>query len=301
MKPAFGDPGARKIAKLLIPRAFGSALYQINVFVDSILASFESVIGPGGQSALYYSNRLFQLPLAIFGVSLAQAILPTFSAQAVKKDLEGMKETMLVVSRSLAFVALPAAAGLIALSGPIVRIIFQRGKFDAYSTGITSSALFFYGFGLLSCCLIKILVNAFYALQDTRTPVKIMCVSVSLNVALSVALMYPLKIGGLALASSISATVNLCLLYRALRARIGPLGARAAAGDMARILAAAVVMGLFASGYGRWVLVPRAGAGSGLQAALLGAGILASIAVYFAAAYAVRVPEARKIAAWKRA
>ncbi len=301
MKPVFGDPGAHKIAKLLIPRAFGSALYQINVFVDSILASFESVIGPGGQSALYYSNRLFQLPLAIFGISLAQAILPTFSAQAVKNDLKGMKETLVVVSRSLAFVTLPAAAGLIALARPIVHIIFERGKFDAYSTGITSSALFFYAFGLLSCCLIKILVNAFYAMQDTRTPVKIMCVSVSLNVALSVALMWPLKIGGLALASSISATVNLFLLYRALRARIGPLGAAAAARDLVKILGSAVVMGLFAFAYGRFVLVPRAEAGSGLQAAFLAAGIAASVAVYFAVAYAAGVPEARKIAAWKRA
>lgn len=300
-KPAFGDPGARKIAKLLIPRAFGSALYQINVFVDSILASFESIVGPGGQSALYYSNRLFQLPLAIFGISLAQAILPTFSAQALKSDFKGMKETLVVVSRSLAFVALPAAAGLIALSRPIVHIIFERGQFDAYSTGITSTALFFYAFGLLSCCLIKILVNAFYAMQDTRTPVKIMCVSVSLNVALSLVLMGPLKIGGLALASSISATVNLFLLYRALRARIGSLGARAAARDLAKIFGSAVVMGLFAFAYGHFVLVPQTGAGSGFQAALLAGGIAVSIVVYFAVTYVVRVPEARKIAAWKRA
>ncbi len=301
MKPSFGDPSARQIVKLLIPRAFGSALYQINVFVDSILASFESIVGPGGQSALYYSNRLFQLPLAIFGISLAQAILPTFSAQAVKKDVNGMKETIVVVSRSLAFAVLPAAAGLIALAQPIVRIIFERGKFDAYSTGITSTALFFYAFGLLSCCLIKIFVNAFYAMQDTRTPVKIMCVSVSINVALSVALMGPLKIGGLALASSLSATVNLFLLYRALRARIGPLGARAAARDLVKILGSAAVMGCFAFAYGRFMLMPYAGAGSGVQAALLAVGIAASIAVYFAVTYAVRVPEARKIAAWKRA
>jgi putative peptidoglycan lipid II flippase len=299
-RPRFGHPGARKIAKLLVPRALGSGIYQINVFVDSILASFESIVGPGGQSALYYSNRLFQLPLAVFGLALAQAILPTFSTQVVKNDLKGLKETLAVACRSLAFVALPAAAGLIALAEPIVRIIFERGKFDSYSTGITSSALFFYAFGLLSCCLVKIFVNVFYAMQDTRTPVKIMGVSVALNVALSLALMGPLKIGGLALASSVSATLNLLLLYRALRRRIGPLGARAAGRDLLKILFCAAAMGAVAFAYGRWALAAHAEMARGTQAGLLGVGIAASVAFYFALTHAARVPEARRIASWKR-
>src|SRR3990167_948626 len=164
---AFGLEAVRRIGKLLVPRAFGSALYQVNVLVDSVLASFESIVGAGGQSALYYSNRFFQLPLAIFGLSLAQAILPTFSSQMIRQDIQGFKETFSLAVRSLALVVLPASVGLVVLAKPIIRIVFQHGRFDAYSTQVTSSALFFYAFGLLSCCLIKILVNAFYSMQDT--------------------------------------------------------------------------------------------------------------------------------------
>jgi len=141
--PVFGSSAIKKIGRLLLPRALGSALYQINVFVDSILASFESIVGAGGQSALYYSNRLFQLPLAIFGVALAQAILPTFATQIVQGDMKKFKETLSLALRSLMLVVLPASVGLVVLARPIVRIIFEHGHFNAYSTAITANALFF--------------------------------------------------------------------------------------------------------------------------------------------------------------
>ncbi len=298
-RPAFDD-SAKKIGKLLLPRALGSALYQINVFVDSILASFESIVGAGGQSALYYANRLFQLPLAIFGIALAQAILPTFSLQMVKGNLKEFKATLETALRTLAFVALPATAGLVALSRPIVRIIFERGKFDAYSTSITSSALFFYAFGLLSCCYIKILVNSFYAMQDTRTPVKTMLFSVGLNVALSLVFMRTMGIGGLTLASSISATVNMALLYAALRRRLGSLGGRRVLAAAAPMGASAALMGGLAFAYDRWVLEPRAFHGAALEGALLALGIAACVGVYFAACFWFRIEEARKIWSWRR-
>lgn len=299
-RPKFRHPAARKIGKLLVPRALGSALYQINVFVDSILASFESIVGPGGQSALYYSNRLFQLPLAIFGVSLAQALLPTFSAQMVQGDRAAFKKTFSVAVRTLMIFVLPASVGLIVLCRHIVRIIFEHGKFNAYSTDITSNALFFYGFGLLSCCLIKVLVNSFYAMHDTRTPLKTMLVAVSLNVCLSLIFMRFLKIGGLALASSISATVNVVSLYRHLRKRVGTLDEARIFASFCRVAAAAAVMGAVAWFYGRAVLEPHEGTRRLAQGGLLFGGIVLSAVVYFASIILFRVEEARKFMPWAK-
>lgn len=280
--PTIGHGPAKKIGKLLIPRALGSALYQINVFVDSILASFESIVGPGGQSALYYSNRLFQLPLAIFGVAIAQALLPTFSTQLVKNDLKAFKETLTLAIRSLAIIALPASVGLIILAEPIIRIIFQRGRFDAFSTAITSNALFYYAFGLLSCCFIKVLVNAFYAMQDTRTPVKTMFFSVTLNVILSLFFMRLLGLGGLPLASSISATVNMALLYFWLRKRIGAIGEVKIIQTLAQAGAAAGVMAACCFFYKIRIILPHAEDPRQIQSLLLAGGIVLSVAVYFA-------------------
>ncbi len=295
MAPDWGHGLLKKIGKLLIPRAFGSALYQINVFVDSILASFEGIVGVGGQSALYYSNRLFQLPLAIFGLSLAQAILPTFSTQIVRGDIKAFKETLSMAVRSLMLVVLPASVGLIMLANPIVRIIFERGAFDAYSTTITSSALFFYAFGLLSCCIIKILVNAFYSMQDTKTPVKTALFSVCLNIVLSLILMGPLKIGGLTLASSISATVNVALLYYFLRKKIGGFEEPRIIRSFFKIAAASVLMGATVFFYDRFVLQANLQAPRLWQAAYLGLGIILSILFYFGAAFLLKIEEMKKL------
>ncbi len=300
-KPDFGHGLVVRIGKLLIPRAFGSALYQINVFVDTIIASFESIVGVGGQSALYYSNRLFQLPLAIVGISLAQAVLPTFSTQMIREDLKGFRETFSMAVRSIAVVVLPASVGLITLSGPIVRILFERGRFDAYSTHITSGALFFYAFGLLSCCYIKILVNAFYAMQDTRTPVKTALFSLLVNIVFCLIFMYPLKIGGLALASSISATVNVLLLYTHLKKKIGDLDEKRILAGLAKMFLAAVMMGAAAMAYNYWVLVPQASSPRLFQLLCLGLGIALSILTYVGLALLLKIQEVRKIFSWRTA
>ena len=298
--PRLNDGNAKKIGKLLIPRAMGSALYQINVFVDSILASFESIVGAGGQSALYYSNRLFQLPLAIFGVALAQAILPTFSTQIVRGDMKGFKETFSLAVRTLMMVVIPASVGLVVLSRPIVRIIFEHGRFNAYSTTITCNALFFYGFGLLSCCCIKILVNSFYAMQDTKTPVRTMSFAVLLNIALSLVLMRSLKIGGLALASSLSATVNAGLLYYYLRKKVGSLDGRKIWSSFLKILFVSLLMGFVAFLFNRLVIETHAASSARTQAVYLAAGIILSIVSYLAAVFLFRIEEMQKFFRWPR-
>lgn len=300
-RPDWAHSGAKKIGRLLIPRALGSALYQINIFVDSILASFESIVGPGGQSALYYANRLFQLPLAIFGLAMAQAVLPSFSEQLVQKDVPAFKRTFSMAVRSLMLVVLPASVGLVVWAEPIVRILFQHGHFDAYSTSITSGALFFYAFGILSCSLIKVLANSFYAMQDTKTPMRTMFVSVIANVALSLLLMRSLKLGGLTLASTISVTLNVVLLYSALRKRIGAIDEKRIASAFMRMLAASALMGVFCRLYAMAVLGPLSASAKTPQAAGLVAGILASIAVYVLFARLLGIEEMKKVLAWKRA
>lgn len=295
-RPKWKDPAVRRIGKLLIPRAMGSALYQVNIFVDSILASFESIVGPGGQSALYYSNRLFQLPLAIIGLSLAQAVLPTFSSQIVQKDYAAFKKTFEQTVRSMALLIVPAAVALAVWARPIVRVIFEHGRFDSYSTHITSGTLFFYTFGLFSCCLIKVLANAFYAMHDTRTPVKMMTFAVVINIALSIWFMQSLKIAGLALASSLSATVNMCLLYARLERRVGTLLDKSVFIEFLKILGASVLMGFLIFSYDLFILA-RLGqeATRTIRFLVLFGGILAGLISYFIGLKIFRVRRLREL------
>ncbi|MCM8783626.1 MAG: murein biosynthesis integral membrane protein MurJ [Candidatus Omnitrophica bacterium] len=244
LKDCFKHPGVNKIGKLLLPRVLGSGVYQINLFVDTILASLSKIVGEGGVSALYYSNRLVQLPLAIFGISVAQAALPTMAIESQENNFDKLSQTILFSLRNVFFITLPSAVGLIALSVPITRILFQRGEFGIYSTQITSSALLFYSLGLFAYVGIKILVSAFYSLQDTFTPVKISSLSLLINIILNVILMFPLKVSGLALATALSASFNFSLLFKHLRKRIASLEAKDLLFSSMRILLASLCMGI---------------------------------------------------------
>ncbi len=291
----WSHPLFKKIGKLLIPRALGSAIYQINVFVNSILASFDGVVGAGGLSALYYANRLFQLPLAIFAISLAQAALPTFSMQIIREDREGFKKTLSVTIRSTLFIAIPASVGLALLADSMIRVLFERGHFDEYSSRITSSALYFYSFGLVACCLIKLLVNAFYAMHDTKTPVKTMLTAVGFDILFSLLFMRSLKIGGLALASSLSATLNMMFLYRALRKKIGPLDEKKILKEFLKIIAASAGMGLVILFFDHFFIRPSLGSPILKQGLYLFGSIILGILVYMGLARVLKVEGPRKL------
>lgn len=214
-------PRAKQIGKLLLPRVFGSAIYQLNIFVDTICASLGNIAGEGAVAAIYYANRIIQFPMAVFGIALASAVLPTMSELAAEKDLEKFKKTLMFSLRGIFLIMIPSSVMLIVLSQPLTKIFFQRGQFNSYSTAITSSALLFYAFGLFAYAGVKILVSCFYSLQDTLTPVKVAGLSLIVNVVLNVTLMFPLKVGGIALASAISAGLNFCILFYILKKRIG--------------------------------------------------------------------------------
>ncbi|MFH1854427.1 MAG: murein biosynthesis integral membrane protein MurJ [Candidatus Omnitrophota bacterium] len=214
-------PAVKKIGKLLIPRILGSCVYQINIFINTMLASLAYIVGEGGVAALYYANRIFQFPLAIFGIALAQAVLPTMSREALESGLGKLRDTFSFSIRAVNFIMLPASIGLIMLSKPITSTLFERGMFDHYSTVITAQALSFYSIGLFSYAGIKILVSCFYSLKDTLTPVKVASASLVINILLSIILMFPLKISGLALATSFSGIFNFFILFFILRKKIG--------------------------------------------------------------------------------
>lgn len=236
-------PAAKRIGKLLLPRMLGTAVYQLNVFIDTMLASLFWIVGAGGVAALYYSNRLLQYPFAVFALALAQVVLPTMSAHAAHKNIEKLKETISFSLRAVFLIMIPSSIGLMILGKPIITILFERGAFGSYSTQITNSALFFYCFGLFAYAGIKILVNSFYSLQDTFTPVKTASLSLMVNVILNVILMWPLKIGGLALATSVAGIFNFFLLFFILQKKIGRINWRKIVDSFLRVLLAAIIMG----------------------------------------------------------
>lgn len=210
-------PGIKKIAFLMIPSIIGLSVDQINAFVDNICASF---LQSGSITALYYSNRVMQLPLAIFGLALATVSLPAMSKAAALKDMETLNKSLTFSIKLSIFALLPAAAGLMIMGFPITRLLFERGRFDIGASFITDQALFYYSLGLPAYAITKLLANAFYAFQDTKTPVKTAAASMILHVVLCIVLMYPMGVGGLALATSVSAYFNLLLLALLLKKKI---------------------------------------------------------------------------------
>jgi putative peptidoglycan lipid II flippase len=287
-------PIVKRIGRLLLPRALGTAVYQLSVLIDTVLASLAWIVGAGGVAALYYSNRLVQLPLAVFGISLATAALPKMSREVASNEIGKLKDTISFSLRAVFAIMVPAAVGLIVLSEQIVRILFQRGEFTAYSTAITASALFFYSFGLFAYAGIKILVSTYYSMGDTRTPVKTAAISLAVNLVLNLILMWPLKIGGLALATSIAATTNFIMLYVMLTKRIGDIGTARILSSFARICAAAAIMGVMTFTAARAFLQAT---DLSLFAVLvrLAATILVSGIVYIIAAYLIGVKDVRKL------
>lgn len=238
---SFGHPGLRKIALLVLPVTLGMAVAQINIIVSNILASF---LPSGSITYLFYSLHLVQFPIGVFGVAMGMAALPSLTGHALRGDTERLREDFSHALRVLFFISVPAMAGLIALREPIVSTLFQRGRFDYAATVGTSEALLFYSFGIWAIVGVRVLAVTSYSMQDTRTPVKSAVVALLTNVVLSLALMWPMKHGGLALANAISSMVNFALLFHLMRRRLGRLEGRRIARSFIKVSAASAVMGV---------------------------------------------------------
>lgn len=208
------DEGVRRIGKLMLPALFGVSVSQINLLLDTLLASF---LESGSVSWLYYSDRLNNLPLGIFAIAIGVVILPALSEKHASQQGEGFAKTLDWAVRMLFLLALPAALALIVLATPLMATIFYHGEITAYDVGKMSLSLQAYGSGLLAFMMIKVLAPGYYARQDTRTPVKIGIQAMVVNMVLNLALVFPLQHAGLALATSLSAYFNVYMLYRGLR------------------------------------------------------------------------------------
>ena len=213
--------GVSKILKLMLPAVIGSSVAQINLLLDTVIASFLMV---GSVSWLYYSDRLLEFPLGIFGIAIATVILPALSKQHARDSADEFNQTLNWAVRLVLIIAIPACIGLFILAAPVLATLFQYGEFSASDTYLASLSLMAYIAGLPAFILIKILAPGFYARQDTKTPVRIGIIAMVSNMALNILFVVPLVMYnyeaphvGLALATSCSAYLNAFMLYRGLR------------------------------------------------------------------------------------
>ena len=239
----FKHPGVTQVKRLMLPRLASTSIYQLNNFVDSIFGSLVAIFGDGGVAVLYFAYRLIQFPIGIFSNAIAQAILPTFSTQALlDENRDELKYTLSWGLRTVLFVMLPITAIFMVLAGPLVFNLFGGGRFDFNSGLLTANALFFYSIGLSAYGGTKILQSCFFALKDTVTTTKIAGLGLGMNIILNTVLMFPLKIGGLALATSVSGITTFFFLFFILKKRLDGFGEHKILKSFLRILVASFFM-----------------------------------------------------------
>jgi len=293
---SLSDPGLRQVLRLMGPAAIGGAAVQVNIVVNSNFASqltdAAGAVIDGPVAWLGYAFRFMQLPLGLFGVAIASATLPAISRDAERGRINEFRDTL---SRSLGLVFLltiPSAMGLIVLSRPLVGLIYQHGKFTATDTEQTAIALSFYCLGLAGYAAIKVLTPAFYALNDVRVPALISVMSILLNYAFNWTLVHVFGLGhgGLALSTSLVATLNFIALLWFMRDKIDGVEGRRLSSGVGKILVASTAMGLFcaASSYG---MRQAFGIGALGRAADLAVSIPIGVAVLYALCRLMRVDE----------
>ncbi|MEM0909382.1 MAG: murein biosynthesis integral membrane protein MurJ [Pseudomonadota bacterium] len=202
-----------KVRTLMIPALFGVSVSQINLLLDTMIASF---LVTGSISWLYYSDRLLEFPLGLFGIAIATVILPALSKNHVNEDKKTFSETLDWAIKLIASLGIPAAVGLFVLSLPMLLLIFQRGAFSVDDGVMASYSLMAYSFGLFGFMLVKILAPAFYSRQDTKTPVKYGIITMVANMVFNLIFAIPFGYVGLAIATAISGWLNAILLYQRL-------------------------------------------------------------------------------------
>ena len=284
----FSSPEIRTIALLMLPSVFGVGVYYLNITVSAILAS---LLTQGSVSYLYYAQRLFEFPQGIFTASVAQAVLPSMSRQAAGGDIAGMKESLSFGVRLMLFITIPAMAGLMVCSIPIFSLIFMGGAFDYETVVNSASALLYYSLGLSFVALTRVLAPVFYALKDTKTPVYTALIAFIINLCFSLALMGPLKHGGLALATTLSAFCNMLMLLWFLRRKIGSFGGNSIMLTAVKSSAASIPMAAavwYSCSFIDW---SQAGHKM-LKGSVLGGSIICGSALYILAVKLLRSEEA---------
>ena len=245
--------GVGRIITLMVPTLFAVSVTQINLLIDTVIASF---LETGSISWLYFSNRLVEFPLGVFGIALATVILPNLAAEHTGRDNAAFNKTLDWALRWVILVGLPAGVGLILLAAPLLTALFQYNEFSRYDVRMSTHSLVAYAVGLPAFILIKVLSSGFFSKQDTGTPVKIAVIAMLANIILNLALVIPLAHAGLALATSLSACLNAALLYWVLRKRKDFDTGPGWSGYLARVVLALGVMALglayFVPGQAAW-------------------------------------------------
>ncbi len=234
------DEGLHKVLLLMGPGTIGMAATQINVFVNTVLATGQ---GTGAVSYLDFAFRLMYLPIGLFGVSIATAATPAISRMVAERDFGRVRSTLANALGLMLFLNLPATIGLMVLARPIVAVIFERGRFTPTDTINTAAALQFYAIGLIGYSVVRIISPTFYALGRSRVPVMVSAASVVLNVVLNITLVQTLGYRGLALGASITAIVNASVQLLLLRREIQGLEGSRIAAAFVRVIAASAAMG----------------------------------------------------------
>jgi len=290
---SFSDAGVQKVARLMGPAFFGTGVYQINLFVDTIFA-ISPKMPSGSLTSLYFADRVMQLVLGSYAIAVSTAIFPTMSHQIAAGHWGEMKRTFGFSLRIVSFITIPAAAGLILLRKPIIQVLFQHGQFGGASTVLTARALFFYSLGLPAYAAIKQITTMYYSTQDTMTPARVGAYALGLNIVLNAIFLLlffrVLSNGSPALASSLAAYFNVGALLYLFRKKYGQLGVRAIAGSLGRIVICASAMGgVCYAGF----RVAHLAADRPLlsQIGMVTAVVIASVASYFAAARLLRCEE----------
>lgn len=274
-------------ARMTLPAAVGTASFQLNILIGTLLASF---LESGSIAALFFADRLIQFPLGLFAVSGATALMPALSRLAARAEWSDFNAAFQEALRLVWFVTLPAMVGLVVLRVPIVQVLLERGAFSSNSTRLTSEALLCYSTGLWAYAGLRIVQTAFYALKDVRTPLKAAGLGMLVNLLLGAGWMPLWGHRGVALATACAAVVNLGVLLTALRRKTVPLGGRPALRALTQAVLCSAVMGFAVAGLRDWIGIdPRCGvATAGLQLAFC---IAAGVGVYVSLAWLCRSRE----------
>jgi putative peptidoglycan lipid II flippase len=287
-----GDPGLRAIAGLMAPATVGLAAVQLNIFVNTGFASYE----PGAVSWLQYAFRLLYLPIGIFGVAVGTVVTTGLAHRAAASDLEGMREAVDRALRLLAFLTVPATAGLMALRVQVVRLLFERGRFSAQDTERTAEALLLFCTGLVAYTGVKVLAPAFYALGTPRVPLAASALAVATNLVLVTALHQRIGFRAMALGIAVGALVNMGVLGVVFTRRVGSLWRGGLAAGLLRATMASSVMAGIVWAAARFLEGRFGVAGLGAQAVSALVPVVLGVGSYLAAAAVLREPELAPLA-----
>ena len=239
------SPEVREVARLMTPGLWGTAIYQINTYVSSMLAYS---INDSAATLMFYANRLMELPIGVFAIAVATVIYPLLAKHAIERNFAGLGEDFRRGVRLILIINIPAAVGLVVLATPIVRFLFQRHNFTAADTEAMAPLLALYAIGLPFFSVVSLTVRAFYSVQNTKAPVRIATIDFLINLCLSLVLMRWLGAAGLVIASTCAIIAQTWLLQRELKRILPDVSLAPLAPSLAKIAAATVAMGLFVWG-----------------------------------------------------